>query len=102
MATHEPRSNDEVPFSRRARGPGVVELVQKKIEEVAAEAEWALGSEEGLEHEWVEGVAAGDDEEEEGEGFLEDVARAIEQTLWDDERDEKDGGPTSRPRPPRP
>ncbi|HEU4406764.1 MAG TPA: hypothetical protein VFS43_15970 [Polyangiaceae bacterium] len=100
MATHEPRIDDEVPSSRRARGPGVVELVQKKIEEVAAEAEWALGSEEGLEHEWVEGVAA-DDDEEEGEGFLEDVARAIEQTLWDDERDEKSGGPASEPRPPR-
>ncbi len=86
MATHEPRLDDEVLSSRRARGPGVFELVQKKIEEVAAEAEWALGSNEGLEHEWVEvNEADDDDEDEDDEDFFEDVARAIEQTLWSDE-----------------
>jgi hypothetical protein len=97
MATHEPRIDDEVPSSRRARGPGVVELVQKKIEEVAAEAEWALGSEEGLEREWVEGAEA--DDEEEGEGFFDDVARAIEQTLWSDDEEaaKKGGGSGGRP-----
>lgn len=84
METHEPRLDDEAPSSRRPRGPGVVELVQKKIEEVAAEAEWALGSEEGLEHEWVDdGEAEGDDDDD--DDFFEDVARAIEQTLWSDE-----------------
>lgn len=91
MATHEPPFDDEVPSSRRARGPGVVELMQKKIEEVAAEAEWALGSKEGLEHEWVEGSEAEDeeDEDDDDEDFFEDVARAIEQTLWSDEDGEQ-------------
>lgn len=80
METNERREGIGPPPSRP--GPGVVELVRDKLEEVAAKAEWALGSEEGRREAWLD--EADDDGQE--EDFFEDVARAIEQTLWDDPR----------------
>jgi hypothetical protein len=74
-----------------ARGPhaapGVVELVRGKLEEVAARAEWALGSEEGRANAWRDGADDGA-EGAEGGDFFEEVARAIEQSLWNERRPE--------------
>jgi hypothetical protein len=97
METQESRTVEGAPPQPRERGPGVVELVREKIEELAAEAEWTLGSEEGLEHEWVEGETVEEDDEGEGEGFFESVAHAIEQTLWSDDRDEAPDRPPPPP-----
>ncbi len=113
MATYETRDDEAAPPSRprRERAGGVVELVREAIEDVAAEAERALGSEEGLERVRAEvdddGADDGDDGDD-GDDFFEGVARAIERTLWDDgggksggeadEPGERGGGPDEQAR----
>lgn len=85
MATYKLLTNEQMLSSWHAyvKGAGVVELVKEKLEEVAAEAERALGSEEGREHAWAGGAA---DECYDGDDFFENVARAIEEALWEGEQ----------------
>lgn len=91
MATNQARANEQTSAGRPSyeRASGVMEIVREKIDEVATDAEWALGSEEGLEHEWLDDDLLEDDEEgDDDEGFFQELARALEESLLRNERGE--------------
>lgn len=91
MATNHARANDPTPQGRPSyeRASGVMEIVREKIDQVATEAEWALGSDDASEREWLDDdLVEEDTSDDEEEGFFTELARALEESLWSNERGE--------------
>jgi hypothetical protein len=97
MATNHARANDPTPQGRPSyeRASGVMEIVREKIDEVATEAEWALGSDDASEREWLDDDLVeedtsddDDDDDDDDDGFFTELARALEESLLSNERGE--------------
>jgi hypothetical protein len=93
MAMNHARANDPTPQGRPSyeRASGVMEIVREKNDEVATEAEWALGSDDASERERLDDDLVEEDtsdDDDDDEGFFTELARALEESLSSNERGE--------------